>query len=43
LTYGITGARKVVVPGGGHMVNIVEPARYNRAVLEFLHVVSAAR
>ena len=36
LTYGIPGARKVVVPGGGHIVNLVEPALYNRAVLDFL-------
>jgi pimeloyl-ACP methyl ester carboxylesterase len=36
LTYGIPGARKSVIPGGGHMVNLVEPRRYNRAVLAFL-------
>jgi pimeloyl-ACP methyl ester carboxylesterase len=36
LTYGIAGARKTVIPGGGHMVNMVEPRRYNRAVLAFL-------
>jgi 3-oxoadipate enol-lactonase len=36
LTYGIRGARKVVIPGGGHMVNVIEPARYNRAVRDFL-------
>ena len=39
LTYGIARARKVVIPGGGHMVNIVNPASYNRAVLDFLHEV----
>lgn len=36
LTYGIPGAKKVVIPTGGHLVNLVEPALYNRAVLEFL-------
>lgn len=36
LTYGIKGAKKVVIPTGGHMVNLVEPAIYNRAVLDFL-------
>lgn len=36
LTYGIAGAKKVVIPTGGHMVNLVEPAIYNRAVLDFL-------
>ena len=36
LTYGIAGARKVVIPGGGHMVNLARPAEYNRAILEFL-------
>jgi pimeloyl-ACP methyl ester carboxylesterase len=36
LTYGIAGARKVVIPTGGHMVNLVEPALYNRAVIDFL-------
>lgn len=36
LAYGIPGARKVIIPGGGHMVNLIEPERYNRAVLDFL-------
>ncbi len=41
LTYGISGARKAVVPGGGHLVNIIEPRAYNRAVLDFLDTVRA--
>jgi pimeloyl-ACP methyl ester carboxylesterase len=36
LAYGIPGARKAVIPGGGHLINIIEPQRYNRAVLDFL-------
>jgi pimeloyl-ACP methyl ester carboxylesterase len=43
LTYGIAGARKIVIPGGGHMVNIVEPDRYNRAVRSFLHGIGSER
>lgn len=43
LTYGIAGARSVVIPGGGHMVNIVEPRRYNRAVLDFLRSVGSQK
>jgi pimeloyl-ACP methyl ester carboxylesterase len=26
----------MVVPGGGHVVNLIEPEAYNAAVLEFL-------
>ena len=36
LTYAIPGARKVEISGGGHMINLIEPARYNGAVLDFL-------
>jgi pimeloyl-ACP methyl ester carboxylesterase len=43
LTYGIAGARRIVIPGGGHMVNLVEPQRYNRAVLAFLRSVGSER
>jgi pimeloyl-ACP methyl ester carboxylesterase len=32
----IPGARKVIIPGVAHMVNMEEPARFNEAVLEFL-------
>ncbi|MFQ5704529.1 MAG: alpha/beta fold hydrolase [Gemmatimonadales bacterium] len=36
LTYGITGARKAVIPGGGHGVNWVEPERFVAEILRFL-------
>jgi pimeloyl-ACP methyl ester carboxylesterase len=39
LPYGIPGAKKVVIPTGGHMVNLVEPWVYNRAILDFLRAV----
>jgi pimeloyl-ACP methyl ester carboxylesterase len=32
----VPGARKVVIPGTAHMLNIERPAEFNRAVLEFL-------
>jgi len=32
----IPNARLMVVPGGGHVVNLIEPEAYNAAVLEFL-------
>ncbi len=36
LTYGISGARKVVIPGGGHAVSWSEPERFVAEVLRFL-------
>jgi 3-oxoadipate enol-lactonase len=36
LAYYIPDARLAVVPGGGHMVNLIEPERYNATVLAFL-------
>ncbi len=36
----IPNARKVVLPGVGHMSNMEDPASFNAAVLEFLRVVS---
>jgi 3-oxoadipate enol-lactonase len=36
LSRGISGARKVVVPGAGHIVNVWAPELFNRTVLEFL-------
>ncbi len=36
LEKGIRGARKVVIAGSGHMVNMEKPRAFNRAVLEFL-------
>ena len=32
----IPGAKKVIISGAGHMVNIEKPAEFNKAVLEFL-------
>jgi pimeloyl-ACP methyl ester carboxylesterase len=32
----IPGARHGEIPGGGHLVNMIAPAEYNRAVREFL-------
>lgn len=43
LTHRIPGARKVVVPGGGHGVHFAEPERFNRVILEFLETVTARR
>ena len=36
LAFLIPDAEKVVVPGGGHVVNMIEPERYNAEVLRFL-------
>lgn len=36
LEKGIVGARKVVVPGAGHIVNMEEPEAFDRALAEFL-------
>ena len=33
---GISGARKVVIPGVGHMSNMEDPATFNKTLLEFL-------
>ena len=40
LAYYLPKARFAVVPGGGHMVNLIEPDRYNAVVLGFLDGVS---
>jgi pimeloyl-ACP methyl ester carboxylesterase len=44
-TYGyyIANARLEVIPGGGHMVNLIEPERFNAIVSRFLDRVIAAR
>jgi 3-oxoadipate enol-lactonase len=34
--YYMPGATLAVIPGGGHLINMIEPARYNTAVLDFL-------
>lgn len=36
LAYYIPNARLMVVPGGGHLVNLIDPEAYNATVLEFL-------
>jgi pimeloyl-ACP methyl ester carboxylesterase len=41
LAQGIPGARKLVVPGVAHMVNLEKPAEFERAVLDFLAKVDA--
>jgi len=42
LADGIPGARRVVVPGAGHMVNLEAPAAVNRSLLEFFADVDGA-
>jgi pimeloyl-ACP methyl ester carboxylesterase len=36
IAYYLPNARLVVVSGGGHMVNVIEPDRYNATILKFL-------
>jgi 3-oxoadipate enol-lactonase len=36
LTFEIPGAEKVSVKGGGHIINMIEPERYNAEVARFL-------
>jgi len=43
LAFEIAGARKVVVRGGGHLVNMIEPDLYNAELLRFLKSVDATR
>jgi pimeloyl-ACP methyl ester carboxylesterase len=43
LTFLIPAAQKVVVQGGAHLVNMIEPERYNAEVLRFLRSVERAR
>ena len=38
----MANARKAVVPGGGHALNMERPAEFNRAVLDFLASLPAA-
>ncbi len=42
LAYTIPKARRAVVPGGGHLVNLVEPERYNDVVLGFLRTANGS-
>jgi pimeloyl-ACP methyl ester carboxylesterase len=39
LEKGISGAKKAVIPGTAHMVNMERPAEFNRIVLDFLMAV----
>ena len=39
LTYAIPGAKKVVIPNGGHLINMIEPESYNHVVMNFLNSV----
>lgn len=32
----IPDAQKVIIPGGGHMINMIEPAAYNNTIIQFL-------
>ena len=36
----LPGARKVVLPGVGHMCNMEDPLAFNRVLLEFLETAS---
>ena len=42
LGYGISGATRIVVPGGGHSANWDEPERFQAEVLRFLRGVDQA-
>jgi 3-oxoadipate enol-lactonase len=43
LVFEIPGAQKVIVPGGAHLVNIIEPERYDAEILRFLRAVERSR
>jgi len=43
LEAGIPGARRVVLPGAGHLAHLEKPDEFNRLVLEFLRPADAAR
>jgi pimeloyl-ACP methyl ester carboxylesterase len=36
LEKGIAGAKKVVIPGTAHHLNMEKPEKFNRGILEFL-------
>jgi 3-oxoadipate enol-lactonase len=36
LAYYVPNARLSIIPGGGHLINLIAPARYNEAVKRFL-------
>jgi pimeloyl-ACP methyl ester carboxylesterase len=43
LASGITGARKLVIAGAGHMVSMEKPAAFDAAVLNFLSNLEALK
>lgn len=42
MTEAIPGARRIVIPGAGHMVLVEEPAAATTAIVDFIHEVDAA-
>jgi pimeloyl-ACP methyl ester carboxylesterase len=36
LVYALPNARKAVIEGGGHLINMIRPGEYNKHILEFL-------
>jgi pimeloyl-ACP methyl ester carboxylesterase len=40
LTYGITGAKHVIIPAGGHGAHLAQPERFNAELLSFLDQVA---
>jgi 3-oxoadipate enol-lactonase len=43
LAFLIPGAQKVVIPGGAHLINIMEPERYDAEIMRFLRAVERSR
>jgi len=39
LAYYVPNAKLTVIPGGGHLINLIQPAAYNAAILDFLDAV----
>lgn len=37
LLEGIQGSKKIVITGGGHLINFIKPEKYNQAVIEFIN------
>jgi pimeloyl-ACP methyl ester carboxylesterase len=42
MAYAIRGAERIVLPGGAHLINLIEPDRFNQAVIGFLRRVAGA-
>ncbi len=43
LEEGIAGAKKVVIPGTAHHLNMEKPEEFNRVVIEFLEQIGRSR